>query len=1080
MTQQLISNTPGAGTTAPAAATAINANFAELYAAKGPPSVISPDGSIAVTGSPGNILTVAVSTALQSSADNVVPGAYTYASLPPASSYVNKYAVTTDLGAVFSNGVYWQILFNPTTGVLAIASNSPLTTAQQSSAYSVTLTATGGIGALTWSLVQVTGTNTWALSSSGVLTGTPGSVETDYLVVQVSDSTGAVVQKTVSLQTVAALSPAATPTFSPAAGTYTSTQTVTISDSTGSSTIYYTTNGSTPTTGSPVYSTPISVPTTQTLKAIATAAGFTQSAVGSASYTISAAPPNPMGINFAAGGAASLSYENFPIFQDRVRESRGFTDPSTFNNYVALDANGWPTVDWGMVVYEGSPQTWLTAGGAIASSSQTVANPGVFTTATQAFTANQPVMITGTPPGGFAINTIYFVSATGLTTTACELSATSGGAGIQCTSSSACSIVPLGKFACGFTGTGTVTGAVSCTVSNIVVTGSGATQTTTFDLLPTAATFAIKVTGTATGNQNVFAYLPAYRASQGNVGNINGYSPTSLFTTEAIAVYKGFRWIRAMWWSNAWNNVTQSTSTTRRTASNTKCRQGWNGETAYSEGFPLQWMIDFVLACQAAGGKTGLWVCSPANEDGTLSWTTATASDLYSYNGGIPAGIPIYWEAVNEIWNAAGKAGGTNTGGFQALAVAAGYAAGTGYMQYLAVRLHAIAGILRTQFGSRFGTDVNIVLANQTGGNGTFLNSIFFAYYGTQGWSIPSDIGYLAVAPYINLNRWGNYTTTFVVGNIVTLNGIRYTCILNNTGQSPPNATYWTPSTWTIANIYGNLSGTDGGGNPAAINTIANTANLYTQAATAAYYGLKGLVTYEEDWQVNSESSSTPNITAVAMDGSATYYGTAGMTSLLENLYANIFNAGATGITPFESGVSGGTTGLAPLDKLSNDWSALTASGSPRLAAMKSEFTGAPVPTGNVISASGSTVNALKYLDYTGSTYPTFGGASGNVPYNGSNNVTYTVICTRAATYSLAVRLSNSSGSAASTNVRVNGVNQLTGSGNIPASITNSLVTLGNITLGKGTYEITLGTGSSQTNVTVGASANAGADLVFT
>ena len=44
------------------------------------------------------------------------------------------------------------------------------------------------------------------------------------------------------------------PPSAPLAGTYTTIQTVTISDSTPSSTIYYTTNGTTPTTSSSIYS----------------------------------------------------------------------------------------------------------------------------------------------------------------------------------------------------------------------------------------------------------------------------------------------------------------------------------------------------------------------------------------------------------------------------------------------------------------------------------------------------------------------------------------------------------------------------------------------------------------------------------------------------------------------------------------------------------------------------------------------------------------------------------------------------------------------------------------------------------
>ena len=101
------------------------------------------------------------------------------------------------------------------------------------------------------------------------------------------------------------------------------------------------------------------------------------------------------------------------------------------------------------VVISATVSAWVnfvdpTSGGAsIASASQTVANPGVFTTVTQAFTAGTPVTIVGTPPGGFVNNKVYYVIATGLTTTACELSATYGGTGIQVTASSACSIQPL-------------------------------------------------------------------------------------------------------------------------------------------------------------------------------------------------------------------------------------------------------------------------------------------------------------------------------------------------------------------------------------------------------------------------------------------------------------------------------------------------------------------------------------------------------------------------------------------------------------------------------------------------------------
>ena len=87
-----------------------------------------------------------------------------------------------------------------------------------------------------------------------------------------------------TIQTAAA----ASPTFSPAAGTYSSTQQVTIS-STTSATIYYTTDGSTPTTASNTYTAPVTISTTTTLKAIATATNLANSAVTSGVYTIQTA-----------------------------------------------------------------------------------------------------------------------------------------------------------------------------------------------------------------------------------------------------------------------------------------------------------------------------------------------------------------------------------------------------------------------------------------------------------------------------------------------------------------------------------------------------------------------------------------------------------------------------------------------------------------------------------------------------------------------------------------------------------------------------------------------------------------------
>ncbi|HKF55944.1 MAG TPA: chitobiase/beta-hexosaminidase C-terminal domain-containing protein, partial [Blastocatellia bacterium] len=101
----------------------------------------------------------------------------------------------------------------------------------------------------------------------------------------------------------------ATPVFSPAGGTYATAQSVKITDVTAGATIYYTTNGSTPTTSSTKYSGAIKVSTTETLKAIAVAAGYANSSVGTARYTLKTATPvlSPAGGTYATAQSVKIT-----------------------------------------------------------------------------------------------------------------------------------------------------------------------------------------------------------------------------------------------------------------------------------------------------------------------------------------------------------------------------------------------------------------------------------------------------------------------------------------------------------------------------------------------------------------------------------------------------------------------------------------------------------------------------------------------------------------------------------------------------------------------------------------------------
>jgi len=103
----------------------------------------------------------------------------------------------------------------------------------------------------------------------------------------------------------------ATPMISPAPGTYNTPVMVTLTDSTPNSSIYYTTDGSAPTTTSNAYTSAFQIAKTSTVNAFATANGLAASTVATAAYTITTADfslkSSSASLTVAQGGQATTT-----------------------------------------------------------------------------------------------------------------------------------------------------------------------------------------------------------------------------------------------------------------------------------------------------------------------------------------------------------------------------------------------------------------------------------------------------------------------------------------------------------------------------------------------------------------------------------------------------------------------------------------------------------------------------------------------------------------------------------------------------------------------------------------------------
>jgi hypothetical protein len=187
------------------------------------------------------------------------------------------------------------------------------------------------------------------------------------------------------------------PSFSPAAGSILSTQTVSLSDATAGATIYYTTNGSAPTTSSTKYSAPLTLSANTSIQAIAVDAGFTNSLVASAAYSVTA--PVGGGGGGGSGTAASVSLASADNINAFASNGSYVQNGGLDGGYAAYSAN----LLGSSITWAGSTFTLGAAGSSDAVSSKTVTLPaGNYAS----------LKLLGTSFSGAALNQVFVVTYT--------------------------------------------------------------------------------------------------------------------------------------------------------------------------------------------------------------------------------------------------------------------------------------------------------------------------------------------------------------------------------------------------------------------------------------------------------------------------------------------------------------------------------------------------------------------------------------------------------------------------------------------------------------------------------------------